>query len=98
VIFKNIARDMRKFFKKEFNASTNFIYRKRSVGKNVFMKHLLKFLDSCYPELNSLIPPSKKNPGLMNSPLDPEDLLYFMGILLYPKELWIYQNLQTQEE
>ena len=44
VIYKNLVRDIRKFFSKDFNEFTNYIRLKRKNDKNFYILCLQKYI------------------------------------------------------
>jgi hypothetical protein len=46
VIYKNLVRDVRKFYSKDFNDTTDFIRRKRKNSKEFFLECLAQYIES----------------------------------------------------
>ncbi|CDW74741.1 UNKNOWN [Stylonychia lemnae] len=96
VIFKAIIRDMRKFFKNQFNQLTKYKkkFQKFSTSKNTnIMLYQTKeqlFYKSLRLFLNQLIH-NGKNDNLDQMPLEMEkviiDLVFFFGSFIYEKEM-----------
>ena len=90
VLYKTIIRDMRKFYSKDFNEVTQFIKRKRYRDSAFFFKCLRQYLSIRFPEVFTLnssedhsIPPER----------DFNDFVFFLGCLLYPRELKFNESL-----
>ena len=46
VIYKNLVRDVRKFYSKDFNDCTDFIKRKRKNNKEFFLECLTQYIEN----------------------------------------------------
>lgn len=81
VIYKNLIRDVRKFFSLDFNEKTDFIKSKRK-NTSVRMIDCLK---------NYILVTMSEMGEKMGIPL--ETLVFYLGALIYPKEmLKIYEK------
>jgi hypothetical protein len=81
VIYKNLIRDVRKFYSKDFNESTDFIRRKRKNSKQYFMECLISYIQIRIGNL-------REQMGV-----NMETLAFNLGSLIYPKEmLQLYPN------
>eukprot|EP00347_Sterkiella_histriomuscorum_P004335 403360838 len=53
VLYKSIARDMRKFYIKDFNLVTDFITMKGRKDKSFFIEQVILYIVTRFPQLNS---------------------------------------------
>lgn len=51
VLYKTIVRDMRKYYSKDFNATTDFIRKKRYKGHDYFNQCIKLYFQKKFPEL-----------------------------------------------
>lgn len=75
VVYKNLTRDMRKFFSKDFNLDTSFIKGKRKNSGPFFIKCIKAYISERMQDLEILLGVSE------------EDLVFHLGSLIYPKEI-----------
>ena len=75
VIYKNLLRDLRKFFSYDFNLISNFQGRKKTEPR-AFIQFLKNYIDMRFtrPELEKL-------------ELDYNDIVFTLGSLIYQKEM-----------
>lgn len=76
VIYKNLARDIRKFFSQDMNENTDYIKKKRKNIDNFFTCCLQSYVD------NNIGDHRYKAFGL-----EGEEILFVLGSLIYPKEM-----------
>jgi hypothetical protein len=74
VIYKNLVRDLRKFYSKDFNDETDYIKKKKSMHNsyNQFLQIYVKTKFADYAEA-------------MGIPLN--EMMFNLGALIYPKEM-----------
>ncbi|CDW82643.1 UNKNOWN [Stylonychia lemnae] len=95
ILYKSISRDMRKFYSKDFNAVTGFILIKNRREKQFFIRQIAVYLKYRFPELCSKF---QDQNWIMNDETQqiPNDLIFFFGCLIYPKEM--YKSLVTDSD
>ena len=76
---------MRKFFSKDFNNVTSFIKRKRYKSQQYFFLCLKQYLNSRFNEFADAI--LINNQKRSNTTSDFNELVFFLGCLLYPKDM-----------
>jgi len=74
VIYKNLVREMRKYYSTHFNENTNYIKRKKNEPVN-FMQVLKEY---CEPRFGDLAKQLE---------LDMNDIVFNLGAMIYPKEM-----------
>lgn len=74
VIYKNLLRDVRKFYCQDFNEQSRFIKKKRKLGENFFRECLSNYVDARFGRTFESFDATK------------EDIMYSIGSLVYPKE------------
>lgn len=75
VIYKNLVRDIRKYFSKDFNELTNFIKRKRKHDSNFYYECLVQYVSHKL----------ENHRNFFGIPI--ETLVFHLGSLIYPKEM-----------
>ena len=75
VIYKNLVRDVRKFYSKDFNECTDFIKKKRKNNNEFFLECLNLYIQQTIGNL-------RNSPGVSS-----ESLAFNLGALIYPKEM-----------
>ena len=75
VIYKNLVRDVRKFYSRDFNERTDFIKRKRKSSNEFFIQCLESYISDRIGELSTHLEVRK------------ETLAFNLGALIYPKEM-----------
>jgi hypothetical protein len=77
VIYKNLLRDMRKFYLQEFNMVTDFQTKKKKNGQDYYVKSV-----EAYLKLMKVLRPEDEERGVTS-----DSLLYNFSRFIYPKEL-----------
>ncbi|CDW82891.1 UNKNOWN [Stylonychia lemnae] len=99
ILYKSISRDMRKYFSKDFNAVTGFILIKNRQEKQFFIRQIAVYLKYRFPELCTKF---QDQEWQMNDEkqLIPNDLMFFFGCLIYPKEMYksLHNDYDQNEE
>ena len=75
VIYKNLVRDVRKFYSRDFNDRTDFIKRKRKSGGEFFLQCLDAYIGERMGDLPKQLEVRR------------EALAFNLGALIYPKEM-----------
>jgi len=80
VIYKNLVRDLRKFYSKDFNDVTEYIKKKKSMPEqyNYFLQCYVKAKFSQY------LPTIGESPSGKQAA---DELVFNLGSLIYPKEM-----------
>lgn len=95
MLYKTLARDMRKYYSKDFNSLTKFILFKRYKEKDYYITCIKDYFKQKFPEFETFLDQDYRCPSL-NFEADSNDLIFFIGCLLYPKELWVsIQNINN---
>lgn len=84
MIFKTVLRDMRKYYKSEFNSQTLYISRKRKKRPTYFRKILVKYIDQNLAHYTSQ-PAVHPDPRLTST--SSFSLHTALGSILYPKDM-----------
>ena len=87
VLYKTIIRDMRKYFSKDFNTRTMFIKRKRYKCDQYFFMCLKEYLTNRFEEFGTHVIIFNKQTQTLKPAHEYIDLIFFLGCLLYPKDI-----------
>lgn len=77
VIYKNLLRDMRKFYLQEFNEATDFCARKKKTNPDFYLQCVKAFV-----KLNKIHTPQDQIRGVTE-----EQIAFNLARFIYPKEL-----------
>ncbi len=76
IIYKNLVRDLRKFYTSRFKQFSSYHKKKRNFGNDYYLQCLEKFLTSFIPE---------QEYKLLGVTM--EKLVFSMGAIIYPKDM-----------
>eukprot|EP00347_Sterkiella_histriomuscorum_P021751 403332891 len=98
VLYKTLARDLRKYLSKDLNQHTKFIAFKRYKEKDFFISCIQNYLRDKVPVLHDFVMEEDYSNPTLNFEPESNDIIFFIGCLLYPKELWVsFQNINNQD-
>ena len=75
VIYKNLVRDLRKFYSQDFNIVTQFMKKKKKQQQDCYLKFLRSYIED------------KFSGKLEFMSLGIENIIFNLGSLIYPKEM-----------
>lgn len=87
VIFKTIFRDMRKYYRQDFNETTGYVSRKRYKRKDFYFVCVDEYVEAAH-----IKPLSIKNGKNI------KDFNIYLGALIYPKELEAILHKKAQKK
>ncbi len=75
VIYKNLVRDIRKYFSSDFNRKTEYIRSKRNETEEFFNESLKLYIEKAF------------GTSYLALRISEESLMFVLGSLIYPKEM-----------